>query len=102
MPAHADLTGSDLHEPKGADTASANTAYVSDGAGSGTWKKLTETSLNIANLSITGKLEFTPGASVTPTDNGDVVFELTSNTSLTVKAKGSDGTVRSVVLTLAP
>lgn len=52
-------------------------------------------------LDVNGTFGFTPGASVTPVDNGDVVFELTSNTSLTVKAKGSDGTVRSVVLTLA-
>jgi hypothetical protein len=52
-------------------------------------------------LDVNGSFGFTPGASVTPVDNGDVVFELTSNTSLTVKAKGSDGTVRSVVLTLA-
>jgi hypothetical protein len=44
---------------------------------------------------------FKPGSSVTPANNGDVIFELTSNTSLTVRAKGSDGTVRSVALTLA-
>lgn len=42
-----------------------------------------------------------PAASATPANNGDLVFELTSNTTLTVKVKGSDGTVRSVVLTLA-
>jgi hypothetical protein len=52
-------------------------------------------------LDVAGAIGFTPGASVTPAQNGDVVFELTSNTSLTIKAKGSDGTVRSVVLTLA-
>ena len=42
-----------------------------------------------------------PPASITPSSNGDLVFEATSNTSLTVKLKGTDGTVRSVVLTLA-
>lgn len=42
-----------------------------------------------------------PPAIATPTNNGEMTFELTSNTSLTIKAKGSDGTVRSVVLTLA-
>ena len=42
-----------------------------------------------------------PAASQTPVNNGDLTFEATSNTSLTVKLKGSDGTVRSVVLTLA-
>lgn len=53
-------------------------------------------------LDVNGSLGITPGASVTPVDNGDVVFQLTSNTSLTIKAKGSDGVVRSVSLTLAP
>jgi hypothetical protein len=51
-------------------------------------------------LDVNGTFGFTPGSSVTPVDNGDVVFELTSNTSLTVKAKGSDGVVRSAILVL--
>lgn len=42
-----------------------------------------------------------PQASVVPHNNGDLVFQLTSNTSLTIKVKGTDGTVRSVALTLA-
>jgi hypothetical protein len=42
-----------------------------------------------------------PSASVTPANNGELMFQATSNTSLTVKYKGSDGTVRSVNLTLA-
>lgn len=52
-------------------------------------------------LDIAVPIEFAPGASVTPTNNGDVVFELTSNTQLKVKAKGSDGIVRTATLTLA-
>lgn len=52
-------------------------------------------------LDVNGSLGFTPGASVTPVDNGDVVIEATNNTTLTLKLKGSDGTVRSVALTLA-
>lgn len=35
--AHASLTGSQLHEPKGVAAASANTVYAADGAGSGAW-----------------------------------------------------------------
>lgn len=42
-----------------------------------------------------------PQASVTPNGIGDMVFQLTSDTSLLIKVKGSDGTVRSVTLTLA-
>ena len=42
-----------------------------------------------------------PQASVTPNGIGDMVFELTNDTTLVVKVKGSDGTVRSATLTLA-
>jgi len=42
-----------------------------------------------------------PQASAVPNGIGDMVFELASNTSLLIKVKGSDGTVRSVTLTLA-
>lgn len=34
---HKDLTGDQLHEPKGAETAAAGSVYVADGSGSGTW-----------------------------------------------------------------
>lgn len=34
---HKDIGEADLHEPKGASTASVDTVYVSNGAGSGTW-----------------------------------------------------------------
>jgi hypothetical protein len=51
-------------------------------------------------LDVNGTFGFTPGDSVTPADNGDVVFELTNNTTLTVKAKGSDGVVRSGTILL--
>ena len=43
----------------------------------------------------------TPPASATPAANGTLAFELTSNTSLTIKVRGLDGVVRSAVLTLA-
>lgn len=35
--AHRTLTGSDLHEAKGVDTATAGQEFVADGAGSGVW-----------------------------------------------------------------
>lgn len=41
-----------------------------------------------------------PLSSSTPAVNGDLTFEATSNTVLTVKFKGSDGTVRSATLAL--
>ena len=41
-----------------------------------------------------------PASSVTPAVNGEMVVEATSNTTLTFKLKGSDGTVRSGTITL--
>lgn len=38
--AHASLTGAELHEPKGAASATLGTVYVSNGAGSGTWQSV--------------------------------------------------------------
>lgn len=44
MAAHSALTGADLHEPKGASTATSGQAYLANGSGSGSWQ-----SLNSAN-----------------------------------------------------
>jgi hypothetical protein len=43
---------------------------------------------------------FQPQASVTPANNGQLMIQATSNTSLTFKFKGSDGVVRSGSITL--
>lgn len=56
---------------------------------------------NIGNVRIVGMFSVAPGSSVTPLNNGDISFQLTSDTSLTFKAKGSDGTVRSGSITLS-
>lgn len=48
-----------------------------------------------------GPLTFKPLVSATPVNNGDLTFQATSNTSLTIKFRGSDGVVRSASLTLA-
>lgn len=40
MVAHKDLTGLNLHEPKGVATATNGAVYIADGAGSGTWTVL--------------------------------------------------------------
>jgi hypothetical protein len=52
-------------------------------------------------LDVNGTFGFTPGTSVTPVDNGDIVFEFTSNTSIKIKGKGTDGTVRELAFTIA-
>ena len=42
---HAHLTGTDLHEPKGVETASVNQVYVADGVGSGAWGLISKSTL---------------------------------------------------------
>ncbi len=48
-----------------------------------------------------GDLTLLPLASRTPANNGELTVEATSNTTLTFKLKGSDGTVRSGTITLS-
>lgn len=50
MALHANLTGADLHEPKGQSTAAANTVYVANGSGSGTHQKITLSSLDLTSV----------------------------------------------------
>lgn len=42
---HVDITDPEIHEPKGASTATVNQVYSADGAGSGTWQKVKTTNL---------------------------------------------------------
>lgn len=46
MAEHVDLTDPELHEPKGFATAAADTVYVANGAGSGTFKSFVDFSAN--------------------------------------------------------
>lgn len=52
-------------------------------------------------LDVNGAIWFAPWSSVTPVDNGDVVFEATSNTQFTIKYRGTDSVIRSSILTLS-
>ena len=53
------------------------------------------------NVKVDNDLIQTPSAAITPANNGELVVEATSNTTLTFKLKGSDGTVRSGTITLS-
>ncbi len=53
------------------------------------------------NVTIGGDLTIKPSASRTPANNGELTVEATSNTTLTFKLKGSDGTVRIGTITLS-
>lgn len=63
-----------------------------------TWAQADETSRS--NHRFIGDITQVPSASVTPANNGDLMVEATSNTQITFKLKGSDGTVRTGSITL--
>ena len=54
-----------------------------------------------AKLHVSGTLIIQPGSSVTPPANGQIMWEATNNTTITVKLRGSDGTVRSGTIALS-
>jgi hypothetical protein len=55
MAAHASLTGADLHESKGFDTATVGQVRVANGSGSGTMKKITTAEIDSTNIFNTNK-----------------------------------------------
>lgn len=59
MPKHADLTGAELHEPKGVDAASASTVYLANGAGSGSWTKLPASAIDTTTIKNVSKEQIT-------------------------------------------
>ena len=53
------------------------------------------------NLVLSGTLFQSPNANVVPPANGQLAFEVSNNTTVTLKLRGTDGTVRSLALTVA-
>jgi len=79
MPLHSALTGSDLHEPKGAASAAANTVYQANGLGSGTWAKIdndnTATNYYISRTVATGTISSAAQFDISIPSNCDI-FEI--------------------------
>jgi len=77
----------------------AGDTYLSRSA-AGVWQMGTSSTNATADLRLRSVIQ-QPPATITPANNGDLVVEATSNTLLTFKFKGSDGTVRSGTLVVA-
>lgn len=56
MAEHRNLTGIELHEPKGVETATSGQVYVADGAGSGAWTSKNEDNLIFNTFILQGQL----------------------------------------------
>ena len=54
MPLHKDLTGAELHEPKGVESALSGTVYVANGSGSGSWANLGGDRVTLTTLTSEG------------------------------------------------
>ena len=100
-----DITGSSSQTvgTQGADPFAIKTnnierARVSSG---GNYLIGTTTDNGVDKLQVNGSIQFKPATVSTPTNNGDLTVEATSNTEVKIKLKGTDGVVRSVSLTLA-
>lgn len=89
-------------DQQGRLTAASNaTIAIANTAVSGLGTMSTQDANNVAITGgSVGAVTYAPAATATPANNGDMVFELTDNSTLTIKVKGSDGTVRVVALTL--
>lgn len=57
MPKHSELTGADLHEPKGIEVATIGQVYIANGSGSGTWQDPLTGIAGLNKFSLTGTFE---------------------------------------------
>lgn len=85
-----------------AGAASGSSPAISVTASSDTNQDLDVKGLGTGQVRVAGALlRQGVGTSRVPVANGDLTLEFTSNTSITVRGKGSDGTTRTTTLTLA-
>lgn len=97
---HSLLSGADLHEPKGIETANPNTVYVADGSGSGSW---TKQSFISRGPRVDGN-DSTPGYFAFPANTTIKAIALvlldepvSTDTNLTFVLKDSGGSVRATM-----
>lgn len=70
MVEHVNITDPDVHEPKGASTASANQVYIANGSGSGVWTLHRDTGWGNYNDLSSGSQVFNTTASKLQIDGG--------------------------------
>ena len=79
---HANLTGADLHEPKGAAAASVNQVYVANGSGSGTWQKISTASINLSSLKLINTIQFSGAIPDVSTNGSNYLVPVPTNCTL--------------------
>lgn len=82
---HKDITDPNVHEPKGVAAAAANKVYVSDGASSGSWSKVTKDVLDTSTVFGTNEVFLTAVIADVSTSSSVLVpipFACTINSAL--------------------
>jgi hypothetical protein len=96
---HRLIPDAELHEPKGASSASVNTSYFSNGAGSGSWKKVGSSELAglAGDGAVAGKKLLTNGSNgfALFTENSYGVMGVTNNTTNFAVTAAADSTLMS-------
>lgn len=94
---HKDITGDNIHEPKGIATAAAKLSYVSNGSGSGTWKRIgTDNLLGLTtDGGVVGRKLITNGSEgfTLAYDNLYGSMVMTNNTTAFTVAAAADATL---------
>lgn len=90
---HSTLTGSELHEPKGAASAAAGRAYVADGAASGAWTALQDIYTGVITNVSTAETIYIPIANAgTVTKVVTILEGAITSADATLTAKNAAGT----------
>lgn len=87
MAQHKNLTGDDLHEPKGVESATVNQVYVADGSGSGSWLD------PLSRVKTLNEYELSGTIADVSADNSSVYFPVPRNSELTELFFVLDGTL---------
>lgn len=102
---HKDILDPNIHEPKGISVAAANTIYVANGSGTGTWQKRFEDNASFAEIDSPPAVKSLTSTTDVLLDGfayDDVVvskFNLTAASRLTILERGMYDVNFSVVLT---
>lgn len=101
MTLHKNLTGADLHEPKGVASATSGQVYIANGSGSGVWTDKNSDILNANYFTIQGTM---PDIGSAGAPSGSVYFyvpqksELVSFTSILTAAITTTNAILSVYI----
>jgi hypothetical protein len=82
---HNQLTGADLHEPKGVATATAGQVYVADGLGSGDWQDPVGNDNTYVTITAVKAADTSRSSTTTLTADPDLTFSVLANSKYLVR-----------------